>query len=72
MDDDVETTHETPMFLCFNLKIHVYLCLLVNETKNRSRVWNRFITHESQVSIYRNQDVVDSYNLKYLHERYEN
>ena len=22
------------MFLCFNLKIHLYLCILVNETKN--------------------------------------
>ena len=28
-----------------------------------SLVWNRFIPHESQVSIYRNQGVVDSYNL---------
>ena len=34
MDDDGETTYETAMFLCFNLKIHRYLCLLVNETKN--------------------------------------
>ena len=34
MDDDGETTYETPMSLCFNLKIHIYLCLLVNETKN--------------------------------------
>ena len=34
MDDDGETTYETPMFLCFNIKIHLYLCLLVNETKN--------------------------------------
>ena len=22
------------MCLCFNLKVHIYLCLLVNETKN--------------------------------------
>ena len=34
MDDDDETTYETPMLLCFNLKIHIYLCLFVNETKN--------------------------------------
>ena len=34
MDDGGETTYETPMFLCFNLKIHIYLCLLVNETRN--------------------------------------
>ena len=34
MDDDGETTYETPMLLCFNLKMHLYLCLLVNETKN--------------------------------------
>ena len=63
MDDDGETAYETPMFLCFNLKIHLYLCLLVNETKNpqhldcgrpirRSLVWNRFIPHSLQVSIY--------------------
>ena len=52
MDDDGETTYETLTFLGFNLKIHLYLCLLVNETKNQSRVWNRFIPHESQVSIY--------------------
>ena len=25
---------KTPTFPCFNLKIHLYLCLLVNETKN--------------------------------------
>ena len=60
---------------CVYLKIHFYLCLLVNETKNpqhldcgrsipathggikrfqtrRSLVWNRFIPHSSQVSIY--------------------
>ena len=30
MDDDGETTYETPMLLCFNLN----LCLLVYETKN--------------------------------------
>ena len=34
MDDDGDTTYETPMFLYFNVKIHLYLCLLVNETKN--------------------------------------
>ena len=34
LDDDCETTYETPTFLCFNFKIHIYLCLLVNETKN--------------------------------------
>ena len=34
MVDGDETTYELPMFLCFNLKIHLYLCLLVNETKN--------------------------------------
>ena len=34
MDDDDETTYETPTFLCFNLKIQLYLCSLVNETKN--------------------------------------
>ena len=34
MDDCDETTYEKPMFLCFNLKIHHYWCLLVNETKN--------------------------------------
>ena len=34
MDDDGETAYETPMFLCLNIKIHFYLCLLVNETKN--------------------------------------
>ena len=33
MDDDDETTYETAMFLCFNLKLHLYLCLLVNETR---------------------------------------
>ena len=26
MDDDGETTYETPMFMCFNIKIHLYLC----------------------------------------------
>ena len=34
MDDGDETTYETPMFLYFNTNIHLYLCLLVNETKN--------------------------------------
>ena len=34
MDEDGETTYETPMSLCFNINIHLYLCLLVNETKN--------------------------------------
>ena len=34
MDDDGETAYETLMFLRFNLKIHIYLCLLVNEIKN--------------------------------------
>ena len=34
VDDDGETTYETPIFLCFNLEIHIYLCLLLNETKN--------------------------------------
>ena len=34
MDDDGVTTYEMSMFLCFNIKIHHYLCLLVNETKN--------------------------------------
>ena len=33
MDDDGETIYETSMFLYFNIKIHLYLCLLVNETK---------------------------------------
>ena len=33
MDDAGETAYETTMFSCFNLKIHLYLCLLVNETK---------------------------------------
>ena len=31
---DNETTYKTVMSLCFNLKIRLYLCLLVNETKN--------------------------------------
>ena len=70
LDDDGQTTYETPTFLCFNLKIHLHLCLFVNETKNpqhldtcnswgikrfqtrRCLVWNRFIPHSSQVSIY--------------------
>ena len=34
MDDNGEAAYETPTFLCFNLKIHIFLCLLVNETKN--------------------------------------
>ena len=34
MDNGGETTYETLMILCFNLKIHLYLCLFVNETKN--------------------------------------
>ena len=34
MDDDGETTYETPTFMCFNLRIHLSLCLLVNETNN--------------------------------------
>ena len=25
MDDDVETTYETPMFLCFNIKIQLFV-----------------------------------------------
>ena len=32
MDDDSETTYEMWIFLSFNLKTHLYLCLLVNET----------------------------------------
>ena len=31
MDDDGETTYEMPMFLYFNIKINLYLCLLVNK-----------------------------------------
>ena len=38
MDDDGETTYETPMFLCFNIKIHLYLYLLMNETKNPQHI----------------------------------
>ena len=38
MDDDGETTYETLMFLSFNLKSRLYLCLLVNETKNPQRL----------------------------------
>ena len=38
MDDDGETIYETPMLLRFNLKIHRYLCLLVNETKNPQHI----------------------------------
>ena len=34
LDDDSETTYETPMFLFFKLKINLYLSLSVNETKN--------------------------------------
>ena len=34
MDDNDETTYETPMFLRFILKMHLYLYLLVNDTKN--------------------------------------
>ena len=34
MDNDGETTYETSTFMCFNLKIQLYLCLLVNETNN--------------------------------------
>ena len=49
------------MFLCFNLKMHPYLCSLVNETKNPQHLdCGRSIpatrgthaTHSSQVSIY--------------------
>ena len=29
MDDDGETTNETPMYLRFNLKMHLYLCFFV-------------------------------------------
>ena len=34
MDDEDETTYETPMFLCFDIKMDLYLCLLVNDSKN--------------------------------------
>ena len=34
MDDDGETTDETPMFLCFNIEIQLYLYLMMNETNN--------------------------------------
>ena len=34
MYDDSETTYETPIFPCLNITIHIYLCLMVNETKN--------------------------------------
>ena len=33
MDDDDEATYEAAIFQCFILKTHLYLCLLVNETK---------------------------------------
>ena len=42
MDDTCETTYETAMFLCFNLRIHLYLWLLVNETKNPQ---DRYLWH---------------------------
>ena len=51
MDDDGETTYETQMFPCFNIKTHLYLCLVVNETKNPQRLaCSRSITatHEGQ------------------------
>ena len=32
MDDDGETTYKTPMILCFNIKLHLYVCLFLNET----------------------------------------
>ena len=34
MYDDDEKTYETPIFLYVNLKVHLYLCFLVNETTN--------------------------------------
>ena len=46
MDDDSETTYETQMFLCFNIKINLYLCLVVNETKNPQHFdcgWSRLM-----------------------------
>ena len=50
MDDSGETTYETPTLLCFDLKLHLYLCLLVNETGIK-------------VIDLPHQAVVDSYNL---------
>ena len=51
MDDDGETTYETPMFLCFNLKMHLYL---------RQGIHNTLIAVDQYLWLMGNKMIPDS------------
>ena len=70
MDDDGETTYETPMFLCFNIKIQFYLVdrylrLMGDKTIPDSaepRLESFYPSFVAGIDLP-HQGVVDSYNL---------
>ena len=53
MDDDGETTYETPMFLCFNLKIHLYWWM-------RQRIHNTLIVVDRYLRLMEDKTIPDS------------
>ena len=67
MDDDDETTYETAMFLCFILKIHLYLWLLANETKSPQHLdCGRSLRLMGDKTIPNSEPRLESFNLPYV------
>ena len=56
MDDDGETTYETPMFLCFNIEIHFYLCYWWT----RQRIHNTLIAVDRYLRLMGDKTIPDS------------
>ena len=56
MDDDGETTSEMPMFLCFNLKIHLF-CVY---SRTRQRIHNTLIVVDRYLRLMGDKTIPDS------------
>ena len=56
MDDDGETTYEMPMFLCFNLKIHLF-CVY---SWTRQRIHNTLIVVDRYLRLMGDKTIPDS------------
>ena len=57
MEDDDETTYETVMFLCFNLKIHLYICVY---WWTRHRIHNNLIVVDRYLRLMGDKTIPDS------------